>query len=85
MLRAILIDDEPDCLESLHQDLQRYCPDVSVEAKCSSGKEGVKAIHKIQPDVLFLDIDMPFINGFELLELVPNINFEVIFTTAYDK
>lgn len=85
MLRAILIDDEKECLDSLNFDLKTHCPDVEVVSQCNGGKEGVKAIHKYNPDLVFLDIDMPFISGFDVLELVPHINFEVIFTTAYDK
>ncbi|MDX1408059.1 MAG: LytTR family transcriptional regulator DNA-binding domain-containing protein [Saprospiraceae bacterium] len=85
MLNAILIDDEPECLLSLAYDLDKHCPDVRIIEQCQGGKEGVVAINKHQPDVVFLDIDMPFVNGFDLLEMVPNIDFEVVFTTAYDK
>lgn len=85
MLRAILIDDENECLDSLSFDLKSHCPQVDIIEKCKGGKDGVKAIHRHKPDLVFLDIDMPFINGFDVLEMVPNIDFEVIFTTAYDK
>ena len=85
MLKAILIDDEPECLKSLAHDLKMHCPGVQILEQCQSGKEGIKAINTGHPDVVFLDIDMPYINGFDLLEMVPNVDFEVIFTTAYDK
>lgn len=85
MLRAILIDDEPECLRSLSLDLKQHCQGVEILAQCDNGKEAIKAIHVHNPDVVFLDIDMPYINGFDLLEMVPNVDFEVIFTTAYDK
>ncbi|HLF64151.1 MAG TPA: response regulator [Saprospiraceae bacterium] len=85
MLKAILIDDEPECLHSLAHDLEAHCPGVEIMAQCDNGKEAIKMIHAHDPDVLFLDIDMPYINGFDLLEMVPEVNFEVIFTTAYDK
>lgn len=85
MLRAILIDDEPECLRSLAYDLEQHCPGMEIVAQCDNGKEAIKAIHALDPDVLFLDIDMPFINGFDLLEMVPDVDFEVIFTTAHDK
>jgi two-component system LytT family response regulator len=85
MLKAILIDDEPECLRSLAHDISKYCPGVDITAQCDSGKDAIKAIHTLKPDVLFLDIDMPYINGFDLLEMVPEADFEVIFTTAYDK
>lgn len=85
MLRAILIDDEPECLRSLAHDLAQYCPGVEIVAQCDSGKDAIKEIHALDPDVVFLDIDMPYINGFDLLEMVPDVDFEVIFTTAYDQ
>lgn len=84
MLKAILIDDEPGCLRSLSHDLSVHCPGVEVVAECDNGKEAIKMIHLHKPDVLFLDIDMPYINGFDLLEMVRDVEFEVIFTTAYD-
>lgn len=85
MLKAILIDDEPECLVTLAHDLSVHCPGIEILAQCNSGKEAIKLIHAHTPDVLFLDIDMPHINGFDLLEMVPNVDFEVIFTTAFDK
>ena len=85
MLKAIIIDDEKECIDSLSFDLQTHCQQVTVLEKCQGGKDGVKAIVKHHPDLVFLDIDMPFVNGFDVLEMVPNIDFEVIFTTAYDK
>lgn len=85
MLKAILIDDEPECLRSLAHDLKQHCDNVEIIASCSSGKEAIKLIHAHHPDVVFLDIDMPYINGFDLLEMVHDVDFEVIFTTAYDK
>lgn len=84
-LRAILVDDEPECLRSLAHDLAELCPDVEITAQCVDGKNAIKEIHQVKPDVLFLDIDMPYINGFDLLEMVPDSGFEVIFTTAYDQ
>lgn len=85
MLKAILIDDEPACLHSLAHDLASYCPGVEIVSQCNNGKEAIKLIHAHTPDVLFLDIDMPYINGFDLLEMVPDKDFEVIFTTAFDE
>jgi len=85
MLTAIIVDDEPYCCETLAVLLQRYCPDVRVTAICSSSAEALKAIQALQPQLLFLDIEMPHMNGFELLEKLPQINFELIFTTSYDQ
>ena len=84
MIKAILIDDEPHCLESLTLDLQKYCPEVDILKALSSSKDGLKYIKKTKPDLLFLDIEMPWMNGFELLEYLSPIDFEVIFVTAYD-
>jgi two-component system LytT family response regulator len=84
MIKAILIDDEPHCLESLSLDLAKYCPEIEVCKTLSSSKEGLKYIKTMQPDLLFLDIEMPWMNGFELLEYLSPIDFEVIFVTAYD-
>ncbi|MDA9773643.1 LytTR family DNA-binding domain-containing protein [Saprospiraceae bacterium] len=84
-MKAILIDDEKNCLTSLSYDLQKYCPEISILDQCQSGKAGILAINKLQPDLIFLDIDMPNINGFEMLEMIQEINFATIFTTAYDQ
>lgn len=85
MLRALIVDDELECIDSLLLDIEEHCPGVTVIDTCNSGKNAVKAIHKHAPDLVFLDIDMPVVNGFDVLEMVKDIDFEVIFTTAYDK
>ncbi len=85
MISALLIDDEAHCRETLSILLTRYCPDVQVVAQAASGTEGLRAIAEHTPDVVFLDVEMPMMNGFELLESLPTINFEVIFTTGYDE
>ena len=84
-IRAILIDDELACTETLAIELGAYCPDVEVIAKCNSPQEGIKLIENLKPDLVFLDIEMPWMNGFELLEKLDNIDFSVIFVTAYDQ
>ena len=85
MLNAIIIDDEPYCCESLATLLERFCPEVKISAVCNSGQEALTAIQKIKPHLVFLDIEMPYMNGFELLEKLPAIDFELIFTTSYDQ
>ncbi len=85
MIKTILIDDEKKCLQSLEQSLQESCPQIRILELCQSAKDGLKAIKRHQPDLIFLDIMMPWMNGFEMLELLDEINFEVIFTTAYDE
>lgn len=83
MIKAVLIDDEPLARELVREYLQAY-PQIEVLAECNDGFEGLKAIQQYQPDLLFLDIQMPKINGFEMLELVDKIPC-VIFTTAFEE
>lgn len=85
MIRAIIIDDEHYCVEVLSTLLKKYCPEVTLVASCSSGEEGLKAIDAFQPDLVFLDVEMPRMNGFQLLESLPEINFDLVFTTSYDQ
>ena len=83
MINIILIDDEPLARALIAEYLQSY-PDMQVVAECGDGFEGVKAIAQFQPDLIFLDIQMPKINGFEMLELL-DLAPSVIFTTAFDE
>ncbi|HEY0677026.1 MAG TPA: LytTR family DNA-binding domain-containing protein [Chitinophagaceae bacterium] len=85
MIRAIIIDDEPQSAGILKNDLAAHCPFVQVEAVCHSAKEGIMAIRKEKPDLVFLDIEMPWMNGFEMLEMLDEIHFSIIFTTAHDQ
>jgi len=85
MLKAILIDDEKHALETLLGEIEKHCPEIKVVDTCLSGEDGIESIRKHTPDVVFLDIDMPGLNGFEVLEKVENMDFEVVFTTAFEK
>jgi two-component system, LytTR family, response regulator len=85
MLRAIIIDDELAAVRSLELLINTYCPDVSILGKGHSVVEGIDLIKKLNPDIVFLDIEMPQANGFELLERIPDLNFEIIFITAYNQ
>lgn len=86
MLRAIIIDDEPAASKALAIDLAQFCAgDVEIQQICHSPLEGLKAINKFQPDLVFLDIMMPGMSGFELLEVLGQITFEVIFITAHNE
>ncbi len=80
-----MIDDEVHCLETLSLLLKEFCPNVHLVEQCRSAKKGLEAIEKIKPDLVFLDIEMPIMNGFELLEQFKQIPFAVIFTTSYDQ
>ena len=85
MIRAIIIDDEVHCLETLSILLKDYCPQVTILETCRSAKKGLEAIDRYKPDLVFLDIEMPTMNGFEMLEQFAEIPFAVIFTTSYDQ
>ena len=85
MITATIVDDEPYCCETLVTLLERYCPDVKVLDICYSAVDALNSIKEQKPHILFLDIEMPHMNGFELLEKLPEINFELIFTTSYDQ
>ena len=83
MSKVIIIDDEPLARSMVKEYLQKH-PELLLVAECGDGFEGVKAIQQQQPDLIFLDIQMPKINGFEMLELVDQPP-AVIFTTAFDE
>ena len=85
MIRAIIIDDELSSIETLEWEIEGNCKEVSIVAKCQSAQDGINAIKKHNPDLVFLDIEMPVMNGFELLRKLEKIDFEIIFTTAYDQ
>lgn len=85
MINAILVDDEVHCLDTLSILLQEYCPEVQVLERCSSARAALVAIEKHAPQLVFLDIEMPTMNGFELLERFRDIPFAVVFTTSYDQ
>jgi two-component system LytT family response regulator len=85
MINALIIDDEQHCINALVSDLSTNCKNVSIIGTCSSAQEGIISINKLKPQLVFLNIEMPGINGFEMLELLPEINFSIIFATAYDK
>src|SRR5215831_13873680 len=85
MITAIIVDDEPYSCESLETLIERYCPDVKLLDICYSGVDALKAIKEQTPTLLFLDIEMPGMNGFEMLQQLPSVNFSIIFTTSYDQ
>ena len=85
MIRAILIDDEINCLSSLEILLQTHCPSVKILEKTQSAEDGLSLIEDLKPDLLFLDIEMPTMNGFDLLERIRANPVSVIFTTAFNQ
>jgi len=84
-MKAIIIDDEDHCITTLKWDLNKYCPDVDIVSTASDGEKGLIEIAKRKPDLVFLDVEMPKLNGFDMLERLDTVDFKVIFTTAYDK
>lgn len=84
MIRALIVDDEPYCCEALAT-LLEDCPEVEIAAVCHTAEEALSAIKKYSPEIVFLDVEMPKMNGFEMLEQLPSVNFEIIFTTSYDQ
>jgi len=85
MITATIVDDEPYSCEALVTLLERYCPDVKVLDICYSAASALASVKDQKPQILFLDIEMPHMNGFELLEKLPEIDFGLIFTTSYDQ
>jgi len=85
MIKAILVDDEKNALEMLEWQLNNYCPQVQIAATCTTADNGIASIIQHQPQLVFLDIEMPKKNGFELLQAFPDPAFDVIFTTAYNQ
>lgn len=84
-ISAIIIDDVELCSDELQDLLIQNEPDIEVLAICNNGREGLQKIDELKPDLVFLDVEMPGMNGFEMIRQVPVVNFDVIFTTAYEK
>jgi two-component system LytT family response regulator len=85
MIKAVIIDDEVHCLDTLGMLLADYCPEVEVLDSFVSPKKALEVLDNIKPDLVFLDIEMPVMNGFELLQHYKQIPFAVIFATGYDQ
>ena len=82
-VKSIIVEDELNNRENLQNILKEYCPQVEVVALCSSALEGRQKILEHQPDLVFLDIEMPGGDGFSMLESISELNFDVIFVTAF--
>ncbi len=85
MLKAVIIDDEKDAIDGLEIMLQGSCPDIILAGHATSAAAGIELIRRQQPDLVFLDIEMPHGNGFKVLEAIPGKQLQVIFVTAYDQ
>ena len=84
-LRTVLVEDEAQSRDILRNYLQKYCKEVEILGEAGNIAEAVELIEANQPDLLFLDVEMPFGNAFDLLDKVPDRNFEIVFVTAYDQ
>jgi two-component system, LytTR family, response regulator len=84
-IKAIIIDDEERARNSLSALLKEFCPNVTIIGTAANVPEGVLAINKLRPDLVFLDIEMPEYNGFELLGFFRDVDFEFVFVTAYNE
>lgn len=85
MIKAVIIDDIPEAIEVLKTDLEKYCDNIEVVGSAEGVVTGAKTIKELNPDLVFLDIQMKDGSGFDLLEILPNTDFKLIFTTASDE
>lgn len=85
MINAILIDDETDGLDDLTEALVKYCPEINVKGAFQLPHDGITAIQQLKPELVFLDVQMPGMSGFEVLQALSPVNFQVIFVSAYDR
>jgi two-component system LytT family response regulator len=85
MLRVLLIDDEQRATDALRLMIVKTIPEIKEVMVCNDARQAAEKIHQFQPGLVFLDIQMPHLNGFEVLEKIPNKNFKIIFTTAYNE
>lgn len=83
ILKAIIVEDEEASRETLKNYLSKYCPEIKLMALADSVKSGIEAIKKHDPNIVFLDIEMPYGNAFDLLDQLDDISFEIVFVTAY--
>lgn len=83
-MNCIIVDDEPTSVIVLRKLLQQFCPEITIVGEAHSGDEAIELIRQHKPDLVFLDIEMPFGNAFDLLKRLPVIDFEIIFVTAFD-
>jgi two-component system LytT family response regulator len=84
-LRAVILDDEPDSVRLLQLQLAQHCPQVVVAGAYTSAAKALNDIEMLQPDLLFLDVEMPVLNGFEFLEKTAHLSFSIVFVTAYNQ
>src|SRR5688500_18114174 len=84
-VKALIIDDEITAIQTLSLMIRHYVPEITTLKSTTDPYEGLLLLQSFSPQLLFIDIQMPLMNGFELLKKVPKINFSIIFTTAHDE
>ncbi len=84
MIRTIIIDDEPDSVQLMRLTIEKHFPQLEIVGAFTSSTKALQEIATLQPDLLFLDIEMPVLNGFDLLEQLMPVEFSVVFVTAYN-
>jgi two-component system, LytTR family, response regulator len=85
MIQAVILDDEEIALQALEEKVRKYCPDIQVLKIFSNPATALGEMNQLRPDIIFLDIEMPRMNGFSFLKKIGRLDFEVIFTTAYSQ
>ncbi len=85
MISTLIIDDEADGREALRIAIEKFCPEVSLAGIYETPEQGLAAIQHLKPDLVFLDVQMPHMSGFDLLQRLSPVTFEVIFVTAHDQ
>ena len=85
MKKALLIDDEEYCTETLQFELKRSGFDIMIVGKCNDARKAKELIERLAPDIVFLDIEMPWLSGFDVLDQLQSIDFHLVFVTAFDQ
>jgi len=85
IIKSIIVDDEHESRNTLVRFLSRYCPDIEITGEADSVCQAAEIIRKTNPDLVFLDVNMPVENGFKLFEKISKVNFYTVFVTAYDQ
>ena len=85
MIKTILVEDESMSLDYLKKMVLLHCPDIQIVGSAQSGKIAIQLIEELRPDLIFLDIELPDMDGFQLLQTLKKVNFEVIFVTAFSQ
>ena len=84
-MNALIVDDEQHCIDGLKYELDLWCPSITVVGESKSGIKGIELLNSLKPNILFLDIEMPGMSGFDLLDHTNTVELDVVFVTAYDQ